>query len=429
MVGQLAVATMSGEPMQHILIEKPYRFIPPHRGDWWPALIRDCNLPGFWLRRRQGVERFELRGGEHLQASLRAGHGILLTPNHCRLADPMVMGWMAREVRCLVYAMASWHLFQQSRFMAWAIHKMGGFSVYREGVDRQAINLAIEVLEAAARPLVIFPEGAVSRTNDRLHALLDGVAFIARTAAKRRAKAVTGGQVIVHPVAIKYLFGGDLDATADPVLTEIEQRLSWQPQQHLPTDQRIAKLGLALLSLKEMEYLGRTYSDGLADRMQRLIDRLLCPLEEEWFGAAANGSVIPRVKALRMKIMPDMVQGRLEEPERQRRWRQLADIYLAQQISNYPPEYLTTLSVDRLLETIERFEEDLTDRVRVHGHLKAVMEVGAPIVVSPQRERHVAVDPLMLEIERQLQQMLDRLATESPLYRAPDASAPGTASN
>jgi hypothetical protein len=178
-----------------------------------------------------------------------------------------------------------------------------------------------------------------------------------------------------------------------------------------------------------MEYLGRTYSDGLADRMQRLIDRLLCPLEEEWFGAVASGSVIPRVKALRMKIMPDMVQGRLEDAERQRRWRQLADIYLAQQISNYPPEYLKTLSVDRLLETIERFEEDLTDRVRVHGHLKAVMEVGAPIVVSPQRERHAAVDPLMLEIERQLQQMLDRLATESPLYRAPDADSPGTASN
>ena len=81
------------------------------------------------------------------------------------------MSWLAREVRCLVYAMASWHLFQQSRFMAWAIPRMGAFSVYREGVDRQAINLAIEILETAARPLVIFPEGAVSRTNDHLHAL------------------------------------------------------------------------------------------------------------------------------------------------------------------------------------------------------------------------------------------------------------------
>ena len=405
--------------MQQILIEKPYRFIPPHRGTWWPTVIRDSNLPGLWLRRTEGVEGYELRGTEHLKKSLREGHGILLTPNHSRLADPLVMGWLAREAHCLVYAMASWHLFHKSRFMAWAIHKMGGFSVYREGVDRQAINVAIEILETAARPLVVFPEGAVSRTNDRLQALLDGVAFVARTAAKRRAKAVDGGQVVVHPVAIKYLFGGDFDATADPVLTEIEQRLSWQPQQHLPTDQRIAKVGLALLSLKELEYLGRTYSDALADRMQRLIDRLLCPLEEEWFHAPASGSVIPRVKALRMKIMPDMVHGRIEAQERQRRWRQLADIYVAQQISNYPPDYLSHLSVDRLLETIERFEEDLTDQVRVHGHLRAVIEVGPPILVSPERDRRAAVDPLMVEIERQLQGMLDRLASESRLYHAP----------
>lgn len=411
--------------MQQILIEKPYRFIPPHRGDGWPTLIRDSNLPGWWLRRKEGVVSHEVRGAEHLRESLRAGHGILLTPNHCRLADPLAMSWLAREAGCLVYAMASWHLFQQNRFMGWAIRKMGGFSVYREGIDRQAINVAIEVLETAARPLVIFPEGAVSRTNDRLHALLDGVAFIARTAAKRRAKAVPGGRVLVHPVAIKYLFRGDFDATADPVLTEIEQRLSWQPQKHLSTDQRIAKVGLALLGLKEMEYFGRTYADGLADRMNRLIDRLLCPLEEEWFGAAAHGSVIPRVKALRMKIMPDMVRSELEPAERQRRWRQLADIYLAQQISNYPPGYLQHLSVDRLLETIERFEEDLTDQVRVHGNLHAVIEVGPALEVSAQRDRQAETDPLMVEIEQRLQQMLDRLAQESPLYVPDTRSAPG----
>jgi 1-acyl-sn-glycerol-3-phosphate acyltransferase len=402
--------------MQPILSEKPYRFIPPHRGALWPTLVRDFNLAGWWLRRAQGVVSHEIRGADQLRTSLRAGHGILLTPNHCRLADPLAMSWLAREVRCLVYAMASWHLFQQSRFMAWAIPRMGAFSVYREGVDRQAINLAIEILETAARPLVVFPEGAVSRTNDHLNALLDGVAFIARTAAKRRAKLMSGGQVVVHPVAIKYLFRGDFDATADPVLTEIEQRLSWQPQKQLSTDQRIAKVGLALLGLKEMEYFGRTYADPLADRMTRLIDRLLCPLEKEWFGTAASGEVVPRVKALRMKIMPDMVRKELEPTERQRRWRQLADIYLAQQISNYPPDYLHHQSVDRLLETIERFEEDLTDQVRVHGHLHAIIEVGAGLPVSSHRDRQADVDPLMVEIEQQLQQMLDQLARESPLY-------------
>lgn len=404
--------------MQPILFEKPYKFIPPHRGNWWPTLIRDLNLHGIWLRRAEGVASYEVRGRHHLIESLRAGHGILLTPNHCRLSDPLVMGWLAREVRCLVYAMASWHLFNQGRFMRWAIHKMGAFSVYREGVDRKAISTAVEVLETSQRPLIVFPEGAVSRTNDRLQALLDGVAFIARTAAKRRAKKVQGGKVLVHCVAIKYLFGGDFDATAAPVLSEIEQRLSWRPKHELPMDQRIAHVGLALLSLKELEYFGRTFSGLLVDRMQRLIDRLLAPLEKEWCGGVSHDAVVPRVKALRMRIMPDMVHGRLDEKERARRWRQLADIYLAQQISSYPPDYLDHLSVDRLLETIERFEEDLTDQVRVHGKLKAIIEVGPRIEVQPQRDRQAEVDPLMREIRTQLQGMLDRLAMESPIYRA-----------
>lgn len=404
--------------MQPILVEKPYRFIPPYRGKFWATLARDLNLNGVWLRRTEGVVGCEMRGVDHLRQSLRQGHGVLLTPNHCRNADPMVMGWLAREARCLVFAMASWHLFHQTRFMAWAIHKMGAFSVYREGIDRQAINVAIEILTNAERPLIVFPEGAVTRTNDRLHALLEGVGFIARTAARRRERKVPGGRVVVHPVAIKYLFSGDFDAVADPVLTEIEQRLTWRPQRDLPTDQRIAKIGLALLGLKELEYLGSTCGDALADRMQRLIDRLLCPLEEQWFGQPQSGAVVPRVKALRMRIMPDMVQGRVDADNRSRRWRQLADIYLAQQISNYPPDYLNRLTVDRLRETIERFEEDLTDKARVYRPLKAVIEVGPAIEVDPRRDRDAEADPLMGRIESDLQRMLDRLAGESPLSRA-----------
>ncbi len=404
--------------MQPIVIEKPYRFIPPSRGTFWSRLIRDYNINGYWLRRTEGVESYEIRGVEHLRQSLIAGHGTLLAPNHSRTADPLVMGWLAREARCHVYAIASWHLFQQSRFSRWALRRMGAFSVYREGVDRQAINTAIGILESAERPLILFPEGAVSRTNDRLQSLLDGVAFIARTAAKRRAKKVPGAKVVIHPVALKYLFGGDFDATADPVLADIERRLTWQPQVHLPTDQRIARVGLALLALKELEYLDASYTDPLATRIDRLIDRLLGPLEDEWIGEQQAGPVVPRVKTLRMKMLPEMVEGRVDQAERERRWRQLADLYLAQQVANYPPDYLERQTVDRLLETIERFEEDLTDKARVHGNLKVIIQVGAPIDVDPRRQRGQKVDPLMVTLETELQQMLDELAKRSPLYGA-----------
>jgi len=403
--------------MQNIVIEKPYKFVPPHRGNVWPRIIRDFNLHARWLRNNEGVVDYECRHTERLKASLDAGHGILLAPNHCRNADPIVMGWLSREVDSLVYAMASWHLFNQSWLTSFAIRRMGGFSINREGVDRAAINTAIEILEKAERPLVIFPEGAVSRTNDRLHALLDGVAFIARTAAKKRAKAVEGGKVVIHPVALKYLFLGDIEEAVDGVLTEIERRFSWQPQRELPLLDRVLKVGHGLLCLKELEYFGATQQADIPDRLEGLINRLLQPLEKEWLDEEHTGSVVPRVKALRMQILPDMVQGNIDAEERERRWRQLADIYLAQQVSCYIPDYLTShVSVDRLLEQVERYEEDLTDIVRVHGNMKVIIDVGEAMEVSPKRDRQATVDPIMSGIEQALTSMLDELAHESRTY-------------
>ena len=73
--------------------------------------------------------------------------------------------------------------------------------------------------------------------------------------------------------------------------------------------------------------------------------------------------------------------------------------------------------MDRLLETVERYEEDLTDKVCVHGNLHAILEVGEAIEVSSQRDRGAATDPLMDRIEVDLQSMLDLLAQESPVWR------------
>src|ERR1051325_5730741 len=218
--------------MQAVVIDKPYRFVPPHRGRFWPGFVR--LWLGRYLDRAHGIERVECRGAEQLKRSIEEGHGVLLAPNHCRPCDPMVLGMLSREVGTPFYVMASAHLFMQGGMMAWFLPRIGAFSVYREGMDREALKTAIEVLKNAERPLVIFPEGVVSRTNDRLNNLQEGVAFIARSAAKQRAAATPPGKVVVHPVAVRYLFHGDLPATLSRVLDEIEGRLSWQPQRGLP---------------------------------------------------------------------------------------------------------------------------------------------------------------------------------------------------
>jgi hypothetical protein len=266
--------------------------------------------------------------------------------------------------------------------------------------------MAIDILAKESRPLVMFPEGVVSRTNDHINPLLEGTSFIARGAAKKRAAATPPGQVVVHPMAIRYRFGGDVRLAVEPVLTDIEHRLSWQPQKQLSLEHRIAKVGVALLALKEIEYLGQPLAGTIAERLPKLIDGVLGPLEKEWLKGVQSAHVLERVKKLRSAVVPDMARQDMPHEERARRWRQLADMYVAGQLACYPPSYLASAPTpERLLETVERYEEDLTDTTRIHAPLAATVTMGEAIVVHPNRERG-SDDPVLVGIETQLKSML-----------------------
>ena len=400
--------------MQDIIIEKPYQFVPPHRGNFLPKVILKLGVVPWYLRKFEGVVSHQLHGVDHLRESMRQGHGVLLAPNHCRYADPLVMAFVASEAQVPMFAMASWHLFQQSRWQRWALSAMGAFSVYREGLDRQSLDTAIDMLTNPKRPLVVFPEGTVFRTNDRLQPLLDGVAFMARTAAKRRAKDGGTGKVVIHPVAIKYVFHGDLEKSVDPTLDALEKRLTWTLLKETTTLKRIHRITLAMLSLKEIEYLGAAQQGNIEERQQRLVDHLLCPLEQEWLGKAVVDTIIPRIKSLRMKIVPELTTGELDEGERERRWSQLSRIYLSQQIASYPPDYILSPTTDtRILETVERLEEDITDRARMHGPLEVIIEIDEPIEVPTDRTPRGEEDPIMKRLRERMQSMLDRLSTKA----------------
>src|SRR5262245_49906480 len=240
--------------MQRIVIDEPYKFVPPVYSEWWPNLLRLILRP--YLRKACGIHLVECRHVERLKASLAAGSSVMLAPNHSRMCDPTVLGVLGVEADCHLFAMASWHVFKQSRFQTFMTRRMGAFSVLREGNDRQAIDTAIDILVARQRPLIMFPEGAITRHNDLIEEMMEGPSFIARQAAKRLQKLNQPGGVVIHPVAIRYAFHGDLAATLDPILEKLERRLSWQPQLHLSIVDRIGKLGQALLSLREVETFG-----------------------------------------------------------------------------------------------------------------------------------------------------------------------------
>jgi 1-acyl-sn-glycerol-3-phosphate acyltransferase len=403
--------------MQNIVIDKPYQFVPPCYGNLWPKFLR-VFLWGY-LERSHGVRSVELLGVERLKNSVEAGHGIMITPNHSRPCDPMVLVPLWKAVGTSFYTMASAHLFMQSRLQTFLLRRAGVFSIYREGMDREALKCAVKILAEARKPLVLFPEGVISRTNDRLNHLMEGTVFIARNAAKQRMGAASPGKVVIHPVAIRYFFEGDLGKSLVPVLENIERRLSWKPQSDKSLMDRIYKVGDALLTLKEIEYFEKPQSGDLQQRLTALIDHLLAPLEREWLKGKCEGNVVARVKNLRAAILPEMISGDITEEERRRRWQQLADMYLAQQLFFYPPEYFKPEATpEKLMETVERFEEDLTDQVTIHGPIHSVVEVGEAIEVSPVRERGMDTDPVMARIRAELKRMLAGLREKRRAPRA-----------
>jgi 1-acyl-sn-glycerol-3-phosphate acyltransferase len=387
--------------MQAIVIDKPYTFIPPRYSGFWHAVVRRI-IPRH-VRKAYGICGVECIGAEKLRASLDAGHGVMIVANHCRPCDPMVLDSLAAEVRRPFGVIASWHVFMTSRLHRFVLPRMGGFSVYREGMDRESLKCAVKTVAEGVHPLVVFPEGIITRTNDRLVNFMEGPAFMARAAAKQRKE----GKVVIHPVFIRYFFEGNLRDAVTPVVEEIEHRLSWQKQTQLSLRERIWKIGGALLALKELEYFQPPQPGNFRERLHRLENHLLEPMENRWCAGRHDGDVMGRVKRLRTAILPEMVAGDITEAERADRWRQLADLYLVQQLHCYPGDYIETPTPERVLETVERYEEDLTDIVRPHFPIRAVITVGDAIEVSVSKDRTQEADPITSEIRRRMEELLE----------------------
>jgi 1-acyl-sn-glycerol-3-phosphate acyltransferase len=391
--------------MQKVIIEEPYVHVPPRAGTLWPAMLAPI-LPWF-LRQGYGLVKYEFAHLDRLLSSLDAGHGIMLMPNHCRDEDGLVMGRLSCEIRTWFYYMSSWHVFKAGQLKAFLLPRVGVFSVYREGADRAAVKTSVDLLTRAGRPVVIFPEGYLGRTNDRLNPLMEGAALIARSAAKLRAQRNLPGQVVIHPVALRYRLAGPLEPGLAGVLREIEEQLGLSVGLHLPLRLRLEKIEEAMQTKLETEQLGRVQPGSVASRRAQLIQALLGPLEDEWEGSRHEQEPVQsRVRRLRASIVPGLASGGVAEDERRRRWRQLGGIYIAQQLDNYPADYLTGQPPpERFLETVERLEEDLTDRVRPHVPLAVTVTIGQAIVVNPAGGRG-SDDSLLGAVDGQLRAML-----------------------
>ncbi len=118
------------------------------------------------------IFRVKIKGAENIP---QAG-GFILASNHISYYDPPLVGCCIKRE---MYFFAKRELFQFKPF-GWILLRVNARPVNRAGVDRAAIESAIEILKSG-NGLTVFPEGTRSKTKDFLP-VKPGIGMIARQA-------------------------------------------------------------------------------------------------------------------------------------------------------------------------------------------------------------------------------------------------------
>jgi len=386
--------------------QKPPRWWSPKLSPWWIRLWR--TLRKRQQRRVQRLVEIEVRGAERVRQCLAQGVGVLITPNHSSHADCFAVYEASDQVGVPFYIMVAWQVFQRSgRLKQLALQHHGCFSIDREGTDTQALRQALEVLESRPEPLVVFPEGEVYHCNQRIMPFREGPAAMALLAARKAKRAIA-----CIPCAIGYRYVEDPTPQLLELMDELERSIHWRPRPDLTLPQRIYHFAEGALALKEIEYLGATRAGPLPQRIAGLVDFLLSSLEARHGLDFAQASVPERVKSLRQHLVKRMQDLPEDHPDRRPCQGDLDDVFLAVQLFSYPGNYVAERpSIERIAETLDKFEEDVlgVKTATIRGARGATVTFGEAIAVTADRGRNAAA-ALTRQLEERVQSLLGQIS-------------------
>ena len=313
------------------------------------------------------------------------------------------------QIRQPLYIMTAWQVFgMATKFECWAMQRLGCFSIDREGTDRQAFKHAVSVLQGEPHPLVIFPEGDIYHTTDYVTPFRDGAAAIALSAAKRGERPIS-----IVPCGIRFKYLDDPREQLLEAMRRIEERLYLRVETDSPLPERIHRLAEAALALKELDYLGYTCSGRLRDRIRALLESVVSRLEQRHGINNLGGTPPERVKTLRQTIIRRLEDEASPPSEANGEAQQLRcdmeDIFFAMQLYSYRGDYLVDHpSIERLAETVDKFEEDILglDYPTVRGERRVVIRFAEPIELPPGKSRRSAAELTEL-MQTRVQEVID----------------------
>lgn len=392
-------------------------------------LLRPIRLRKQWNEQR--IADIEIRNLERLASVVSEGKGILITPNHPGHADAYGMYAAADQLRRPFYFMSAWQVFATQEAMGrWSLRVHGCFSIDREGADRQAFRTAVEILQDQPYPLVIFPEGEVYHQNDRVTPFREGACAIALTASRKAER-----PIVCVPCGIKYHYVEDPMPALLDVMDRLEEKILWRPRRSADLSARIYRFAEGILSLKEIEYLGSSSTGPLPPRIEHLADSILCQLEARYDltlkdeSGHARTTIPERVKVVRQAALERL--NAIENPEdqsaamspdalaaeREAIARDLDDVFIVVQAFSYPGDYVNeNPTVERLAETLDKFEEDVlgVETASIRAARRMVVSFGDPIEVTADRSAGGAkLTPAALtaRLEQAVQALLDEIGS------------------
>lgn len=392
--------------------EKPPKWWEPRLTPWFvhaTSLMRRRTL-----RKSQRFSKVEFEGLENLKKVIDAGHGILITPNHSFHYDSYFMIEAGVQVNRPFHFMAAWQVFAMSRFWeVFYLQRHGCFSVDREGTDLKAFRQALAILQESPHPLVVFPEGDIYHTNDHVTPFRDGAGAMVVSAARKATRPIS-----VVPCAIKAIYVEDPVPKLENLMTRLEERLLLRPHISQKLTERLYRFADAMLSLRELEYVGEARSGAIPLRVKRLLSDLLANQESQ-FGIKTNSDFAPeRVKELRRRHIERMTSDNPPQGDELRAIKRAMDeLFVAIQLYSYPGDYVAKRpTVERIAETLDKFEEDVfklpypTNR----GARRAVIRFGEPISISTEKSKQPSAAELTKQMETSVQRLLDQINQENP---------------
>ncbi|MBI85241.1 MAG: glycerol acyltransferase [Planctomycetaceae bacterium] len=389
--------------------QQPYG-LPPR---WWepkltPSIVKlSRGLRNRTLRHEQQLIRIRAQGVEHLERSLAAGYGVLITPNHSAHYDWAALYSVADQIRQPLYFLTAWQVFATSNwFHRWLMQRIGCFSIDRENSDHQAYRKATQILREEPHPLVVFPEGDIYHINDRTTPFHEGAASIALGAARRASR-----PIVMLPCAIKFWYIDDPGKQMERSMARLEQHLHLGQPSNMSLLDRIYRLAQSVMAIKELKYAGRVGSGTFRQRTTQLMEHILNRLEAEHSLDAIAAPTPVRVQRLRRLLTANM--GCTQNAESTtRRVRQLEDLFFVIQLFSYPDNYLGKHpTIERLAETMDKLEEDILTKPlpSIRGRRRAVIQFGEPIRVGQHMKRNSHVRNLTKKLQRNVQSLLDEM--------------------